>query len=425
MYASMINPSESWYFDRSSVDTTIDGFGWTPWFKLSPSVQNLCIERPVETQFDPSGPSLPDATNDQGLGGHAYLDPCFVEYDWEMRTTTSFFILKPKVTYTMTNTDGSLFHSDSFFVTEDTDTLMTLETLMNSCISQLNADYQKARIITSSHQEAIAWTSGKAGDTVTWSANEYAPDLEFVMTAENMNVPMTINDDKRGGSFGPLYSKDSVYHDSVWVDTSLLVLSYEGYEKTSSVTIERGSYSALQIAQIVAYGFNAIDGYRIMAREVNRGLVQNSARSNAHPDMRIISNDNPYLPLKPGITRGIKFTFHRNYYIRMPELTTPYDFALANIDGLNATNMHNGYEYSNREMIMTFKQPTGVANVGSPSFTSADSVEWEQPQSYTANTTMSFPYGTMTTARNSMSYSRALRYISRMARVEVFHNQDA
>ena len=222
-----------------------------------------------------------------------------------------------------------------------------------------------------------------------------------------------------------MYSKDSVYNDSVWVDTSLLVLSYEEYEKTSSVTIERGSYCALQIAQIVANGFNAIDGYRIMAREVNRGLVQNSARSNAHPDMRIISNDNPYLPLTPGITRGIKFTFHRNYYIRMPELTTPYEFALANINGLNATNMHNGYEYSNCEMIMTFKQPTRVAYVGSPSFTLADFVDWEQPQSYTANTTMRFPYGTMTTARISMTYSRALRYISRMARVEVFHNQDA
>ena len=64
------------------------------------------------------------------------------------------------------------------------------------------------------------------------------------MTAENMNVPMTINDDKRGGSFGPLYSKDSVYNDSVWIDTSRIAVSLEGYSETSSVTIERGSYTA-------------------------------------------------------------------------------------------------------------------------------------------------------------------------------------
>ena len=80
----------------------------------------------------------------------------------------------------------------------------------------------------------------------------------------------------------------------------------------------------------------------------------------------------------------------------MPELTTPYEFALANIDGLTATNIHNCYEYSNREITVTFKQPTRVAYVGSPSFTSADFVDWAQPQSYTASTTMRFPYGMMT-----------------------------
>ena len=128
----------------------------------------------------------------------------------------------------------------------------------------------------------------------------------------------------------------------------------------------------------------------------HRGLVYLGHRSNAHPDMLVISNDNPYLPLTPGLTRRINFTFHRNYYIRMPELITPYDFALANIDGLNATNIHNGYKYSNRVMTVTFKQPTRVGFIGSHSFTSADFVDWEQPQSYMANTTIRFPYGTMT-----------------------------
>ena len=312
-----------------------------------------------------------------------------------MRTTTSFFILKPFVTYTMTNSDGSLFDSGSFYVTENTDTLMSLQALLGTCLSQLNAKYQKARNITSSHQEAIAWTSSKVGDTVTWSAKDYAPDLEFDMTADNMNVPMTFNDDKRGGLFGPLYSKDSVYNDSVWVDTSHLVLGLEGYDKTVDVTIERGKYTALKIAQLVANGFNAIDGYRIIDRVENGGLVYLGPRSNDHPDMLVISNDNPYLPLTPGLSRRINFTFHRNYYIRMPELTTPYEFALANIDGLTAMNMISGHTYSNREMTATFIQPTRVAYVGSPSFTSADFIDWEQPQSYTTTTTMRFPYGVM------------------------------
>ena len=112
--------------------------------------------------------------------------------------------------------------------------------------------------------------------------------------------------------------------------------------------------------------------------------------------MIVVSNDNPYLPLKPGLTRGIDFTFHRNYYIRMPELTTQYDFALANIDGLTATNIINCHTYSNREMVISFIQPTRVGFIGSHSFTSADFVEWEQPQTYTASTTIRFPYGMMT-----------------------------
>ena len=211
------------------------------------------------------------------------------------------------------------------------------------------------------------------------------------MTAENMSVPMTINDDKRGGSFGPLYSKDIVYNDSLWVDTSHIVVGLEGFTETRTVTIERGSYSALHIAEIIRDGFNAIDGYQVFTRQEHRGLVILNPRSGIYPSMIVISNDNPYLPLTSGLSSGIYFTFHRNYYIRMPELTTPYEFALANIDGLTATNMINGHTYSNREMTVTFIQPTRVAYVGSPSFTSADFVDWKQPQSYMANTTIHFP----------------------------------
>ena len=262
---------------------------------------------------------------------------------------------------------------------------------MNSCLSQLNAKYQEARDITSSHREVIAWVGCKVGDTVTWSANAYAPDLEFTLTADNMSVPMTINDDKRGGTFGPLYSKDSVYNDSVWVDTSHIVVGLDGFSETRTVTIERGRYTALRIAELIHDGFNANDGYQVFVRENHRGQVQMGPRSGTYPSMIVVSNDNLYLPLTPGTTRAVNFTFHRNYYIRMPELTTPYDFALANIDGLTATNMINRSVFTNREMTVTFIQPTRVAYVGSSSFTSADFVDWEQPQSYMANTTIHFP----------------------------------
>ena len=32
-----------WYFDSDSDNTTIDNIGYTPWFKLSLSTLNMCI----------------------------------------------------------------------------------------------------------------------------------------------------------------------------------------------------------------------------------------------------------------------------------------------------------------------------------------------------------------------------------------------
>ena len=104
----------------------------------------------------------------------------------------------------------------------------------------------------------------------------------------------------------------------------------------------------------------------------------------------------PYLLLIPGITRRLEFTFHRDCYIRMPEITTPYTFAMANIVGLTATNMISGHTYTNYEMTMTFKQPTRVASVDLYPPSLATFVDWEQSQSFTANTTIRFPYGMMT-----------------------------
>ena len=102
----------------------------------------------------------------------------------------------------------------------------------------------------------------------------------------------------------------------------------------------------------------------------------------------------------------------------MPQLTTPYDFALAVYNGLTQTNLENAYTYSNREITISFKQPSRVyfaspvtlldeggseASPGtaslfhdSPLLPLASFVDWEQPQTYMANTTMRFPYGVMT-----------------------------
>ena len=130
--------------------------------------------------------------------------------------------------------------------------------------------------------------------------------------------------------------------------------------------------------------------------------------------MVVISNDNPFIPVTPGIICRLEFTFHRNCYIRMPELTTPYEFAMVNIDGLRATNMINGYEYSNREMTIEFIQLTRVVYVGNdeiiPSY--ATFVDWDQFESYMTISTIRFLYGMMTlndsAAKTNVTYTTAM-----------------
>ena len=88
----------------------------------------------------------------------------------------------------------------------------------------------------------------------------------------------------------------------------------------------------------------------------------------------------------------------------MPELISPYDFALETYNGLSETNLENGYEYSNREMTISFKQPARVhfasptvlfddvpSDGGAPQLL-ASFIDWEQSQSYTTHTTIRFPY---------------------------------
>ena len=60
-YVTFNVQKEGWYFERDSEDMTMNGFGWTPWFKLSPSTLNMCIIRSLYgSVYDSNSPSLPD-----------------------------------------------------------------------------------------------------------------------------------------------------------------------------------------------------------------------------------------------------------------------------------------------------------------------------------------------------------------------------
>ena len=78
-YVELNVQEDGWHFDRESDDTTMNGFGWTPWFKLSPSTHSLCMERSVDgSVFDSNGPSLSDVTNDQTRFGKSCISRSFL-----------------------------------------------------------------------------------------------------------------------------------------------------------------------------------------------------------------------------------------------------------------------------------------------------------------------------------------------------------
>ena len=146
----------------------------------------------------------------------------------------------------MTNSDGSLFGSGTFYITEDTTTLLTMNSLMTSCFNEFNARYAEIRDIPSSHQEAIAWVVNDNDYTRSWSANDYAPDLELSITSNN-TPELVVN----GFSIGPWYSKDCMYHDEVYIDTSNFTLGIRGNGEVP-YTISRGKYTAVEIVNMIA-----------------------------------------------------------------------------------------------------------------------------------------------------------------------------
>ena len=84
------------------------------------------------------------------------------------------------------------------------------------------------------------------------------------ITSNNPNELASVNGDKRGGWIGPWYSKDCVYHSSVLIDSTHIVVGLDGYNETVSVTIPRGDYSAMSTANMIVGGFNTIDGNRVI-----------------------------------------------------------------------------------------------------------------------------------------------------------------
>ena len=76
------------------------------------------------------------------------------------------------------------------------------------------------------------------------------------------------------------------------IDSTHIVVGFDGYNETASVTIPRGDYSAISITNMIVLGFNRIDGNRVIVKQENVGKINITPQSDDYPSLKIISNDN-------------------------------------------------------------------------------------------------------------------------------------
>ena len=196
-YVVFYTQGDGWYFDHENDNTTIDKFGWIPWFKLSPTTQNMYIERPKD------GPTTAD---DDNMDGYAYLEPTYLICSYQHLNDYGVqYLAHPSLAYTMFG--GSIADTNvidfenGYYVQRD---------LLSSCLELLNDRYVELRNIPPSHQEGIAREQTNCNYYSTWSAKgDYSPNLVLYLGAEIIDGSLiSTNTDFRGGHCGPWNSID-------------------------------------------------------------------------------------------------------------------------------------------------------------------------------------------------------------------------
>ena len=301
---------DGWYFDRGSANTTIDKFGWTPWFKLSPSTHNMCIERPDSGSTDVS---------DDNTDGYAYLDSAYLLCSYLYRNSFGFrYLAHPTLSYEMSNADdGSLFDEGTIYLDNG---LYKVNTLLSTCLDELNDRYAEIRNIPPSHQEGIAWVQNDTEDNCysTWVRNgDYAPLLTMQLSADNVNGSLiSTNTDRSGGQCGPWESIDCDDPDNVYLTQDIhYTLLIEGV--SSSHTISSGEYTLSALCDVFLESINSNTPGIVSTLDQGYQIVISSTKS-------ITSTcDDPFFTIPNGSWTTFNFRRTRFSSIRLPTLTQP------------------------------------------------------------------------------------------------------
>ena len=354
-YIQYICAESGWYFDRSSRNTTIGNYGWTPWFKLNSSLKNLCIE-------------LPD-TSMNGTNGYAFLPESYMLLDNLLSNNESYYLIKPKITYTMTEDSKTLCNGTITLENGD----FTNTSLMKETVDQLNSAYQQAKGLSDSEATSIAFTASGH----IWRAASFAPALTLSITADNHTSEFQTVNTNTSGTIA-LYSKDVEYGDSIPIYGDIhITVQFKGDAYVNSFTIPSGKYTKINLVKTIVDNINkrALDlssaTYVTYKIQNNRYVIL--CRNNTNPDVITTCSD-VLFPIPNGTWRNFTFKYIEARCIKMPTLCTPLEFFSKVRDEIKPDLFNTVTEEVGRKNLLLkrnhkiyFVNPTTLAKV-TPSF---------------------------------------------------------
>ena len=342
--------SENWYFDRSSVNTTINNFDWTPWFKVNSSLKNLCIERPDITM--------------NGRNGYCFLPETYVLYDNLITKNMSFYFIDPTVQYTMTENDTTLASGSFNLATND----YTPVTIVSEIVNNLNTIYQHAKNIESTAENATPFEASVHQITT----NTYAPTLTLSVVATN-HTGNCVKKSNKNYVF-EVWSKDVEYGQTVSIDKDITyTVQYSTDSVIESYTIAKGVYNQEKLINDIVANINhrqtIVGKPRIVATKTLNQRTQILCRDNTVPSIITTCSDVMF-PIPNKTWRGFFFTYRQVECVKMPRLATPQQYLTAFKNGIKSTlfkEMTNNTIQTKCSHKIYFVNPTSLTKV-SPSF---------------------------------------------------------
>ena len=141
---------------------------------------------------------------------------------------------------------------------------------------------------------------------MSWTAKDYAPELELSIKGDISGDLVSAND----SSIGLWYSKDCRYNKEVYIDTTNFILGVRGYGE-KPFTIQRGHYNVFDLVTMIVDVINEIyvaaslGLYLVYVNEDHGGRVRMGCQNGSEPRFIMIC-DNPFFGLSPVHTRNLE-----------------------------------------------------------------------------------------------------------------------